>query len=151
MKPIAKLTKRERAAILRNPNAKLSDLLEVATLDALALQKQKRVKFNMAAWVHPNEGEPCTVCLAGASLFRTLDKRIWISSPDSAHVGNAAATNCYRINDARSADPYREHYETRETVRVALMCVRDTYKQSIGRAPFRSYLRAARELRKAGL
>lgn len=150
MKPIAKLTKAERAAILRDPNARLSDLLEIAALDAIALQKQKRVKFDMSTWVSPR-GNKCDVCLAGASLFRTLDKRVWVGSPEHAGAGRFAAVNFYRINAARLGDLYRENPEVREMVKAALACVQESFSVSLNRAPFRVYLKAARKLRESGL
>jgi len=147
VKPIAKLTKRERAAILRDPNARLSDLLEIAALDAIALQRQKRVKFNMSRWVSPNTGNKCEVCLAGAALYRTMSKTAWVGAPDSAGLGLAVAANCYRINGARSGETYREPNETRHMAKDALAAIRGTYRTGLGRAPFRVYLTAARKLR----
>jgi hypothetical protein len=138
VKPIAKLTKRERAAILRDPNAKLSDLLEIAALDAIALQRQKRVKFDMWNSVEPpsRKGGKCTVCLAGAALYRDLGVRSEVTKwPE------AVRNNFMRIDVARCGvdDP---------DISAAIA---RAWRQKLQRAPFRVYLTAARKLRELGL
>lgn len=140
MKPIAKLTKRERAAILRDPNAKLSDLLEIAALDAIALQRQKRVKFDMSTFVErARRGSKCAVCLAGAVLFRDLDDR-----GDNAEFEGAVRNNCWRIDSARWGSTL---YLPSETSKL----IRENFSSRTERATFRVYLQAARKLREAGL
>lgn len=52
---------------------KLSDLIEDALHDALALHAQD-VTLDMDNWFVPGNNLPCTVCLAGAYLIRTLEK-----------------------------------------------------------------------------
>jgi len=137
VKPIAKLTKRERAAILRDPNARLSDLLEIAALDAIALQRQKRVKFDMWETVTPPEkrGGKCTVCLAGAALYRDLGIRSEGEWPD------AVSENFARIDRARSGIGCGE----------TQIVITRAWSRRLSRAPFRVYLTAACKLREQGL
>lgn len=149
MKPVAKMTKAERAAVLRDPNAKLSDLLEIAALDALELQRSKRLRLNMHVFVAPpqspeNKSSKCAVCLAGASLYRELGVRNYSAWRDRDHCGvtENAAINASRINSARVG--YTNHGES-------ATIIRRSYNRKTGRAPFRVYIKAAQELRKAGL
>lgn len=145
MKPIAKMTKAERASVLKDPRAKLSDLLEIAALDAIALQRQKRVRFDMGVFVAPpnsyaNPGNKCAVCLAGASLFRTGDVR------DQGCYDGAYEFMMVRVNSARMGNSAVDAEDA-----ILKQEVRPHINHKISRAPFRVYLKAAQKLREAGL
>jgi hypothetical protein len=55
---------------VRLPN-KLSALLRIAVADAKAVEKDKRYRLDMMAW-HTPAGAKCSVCMAGATMAKTL-------------------------------------------------------------------------------
>jgi nucleotide-binding universal stress UspA family protein len=148
MKPIAKMTKRERVAILKNPNAKLSDLLEIAARDAIALQRQGRVRFNMFMYVIPPIGRSgkCSVCLAGAALYRDIGVTDAGTFDDLVTHSWALAKNMAELDHARKG-VFTCVGETRLAERI----IRRSFNESTWRAPFRTYIKAAKELRRVGL
>ena len=96
------------------PPEKLSDLIELAIRDARALNRETYVP-NHCVWHSPAPNNQCKVCLAGAVIAQTLERRpeakVTAASAESAlndgsePVESTAWRNAlHAIDDAREGD-----------------------------------------------
>ena len=136
---------------------KLSDLLDLAVTDAIAVSENPNRILDMNVW-HSPKGKKCAMCMGGAVMERQLgvgphedmvparfgDKNVatklrWINSMREGYFG---ANSDDDLNSDKSDDP------------VLIKCrelVQNNYDRKIDRAPWRVYRRAAELLREAGL
>ncbi len=151
--------------------SKLSDLLDLAVTDALALDKRRRrgkrmFKLNMQKWVEPIDGV-CHVCMAGSVMVRrlgastkdrSLPSRIRVCRPifDRYQI----ACRLTAINDMREgrfegaaasvdAPPLPQPLLKRLLAATARGFHTQVWETS-WRLPWRTYRRCARILREAG-
>lgn len=143
---------------------KASDLLDLAVTDAIAVSRLKSVRLDMGRWLAkerlesgPRRGRTvCVMCMAGATMYRTLGQRPAGSKvfPRNVADDNATQSKLHTINAMRTGY-FGSHWgETRAqnaARRAASTLVQSNYNIDTGRAPWRVYRKAAKILREAGL
>lgn len=139
---------------------KLSDLLELAVNDAMAIEaaNDPMVQLNMFTWVSgPLFNGSCEVCMAGAVMYKTLKitEECDLSEPELALIKKKLIT----IDSMRTGDKYGYNgriYDLRisEEATHVFSYIYDKYgdvspadKNKIGRLPCDVYKEAVKMLR----
>ena len=138
----------------------LSDLLRVAVQDAMILEKTPGFKLNMSNWVLPFNGE-CHVCMAGACMVKELGiapPPLRASFPEDVK-NYRASRKLYAIDSMRQGDvDVAAKYLKLDLTEAQGKVIEDagnfialSYINKQQRATWRTYQKASRMLREAGL
>ena len=138
---------------------RLSALIELAVRDAQAVEQDPRYTLNMSQWHTPAPGA-CLVCMAGAVMAKTM------GAPRNAHREPERYSPETRwalcaINDVRIGDVFGAIASGKYPLRLskaktaaatrAKGIIDEKLDPERGRAPWDTYLEAAKVLRKVGL
>lgn len=144
------------------PN-RLSDLIEVAVADCKKVAADKRYRFNMRKWHYAMPAAKgmrvCSVCMAGAVMAKSL------GAPFRAELGPGSfleSDALLSIDDVRTGSVglaiarqgiSRGTQKPHETTAIdaAAGAIRSRFNCTTRRAPWATYLKAARILREAGM
>lgn len=167
--PVKKITWKQliRTGKKRPLPNKLSDLLEAAIEDAqLILKTVKGAALNMDNWFEGEreswdepfpQGVTCTVCLAGASMLCRL-KKDGGENVDGDDFDKMCVIDQIRTGKVNVALSYLKNMglydcEWDDSPQIAYVAsiIKHRYNENTGRAPWETYRRAIRELRKLGL
>lgn len=138
--------------------SKPPELLRRAVKDARAAEKMPGVRLNMGVWAERRNGR-CEVCMAGAVMLGLSKADALASQSPYDFEERRGEDGLYEkldiIDDMRAGDFYQVmqgiNGEALIAIGEAAELVSDGYDRDTGRAPWRTYLKAAAILEKAGL